>query len=112
MNKKGMSKMNKFLMSILVILILIIALLGLGVYYVKSSENSGWKLPKYSVSGKVIYEPENNSIRVGNVCREGQKKCFSQGYIECKMKNGILNWGEITFCEKNQICMRGECIDG
>jgi|SRR3989339_286368 len=115
MNEKGMSKMNKFLMTILIILILIIAGLGLGIYYVKSSSSSGWQLPKSSVSGNVVYGYENEVGMVesiGNVCREGQKKCFAPGYIECSGKKGSLNWGELKFCGKNQTCKRGECVNG
>ena len=115
MNENGMSRMNRFLMTILIILILLIAGLVLGIYYVKSSSSSGWQLPKSSVSGNAVYGYENEVGKVesiGNVCREGQKRCFGPGYIECSGKKGSLNWGKIKYCDKNQTCSKGECIDG
>ena len=59
MNKEGMSKMNRFLIIIAIILMIIVVCLALGIYYVKSTNNSDWSLPKYSISGNAVYEYEN-----------------------------------------------------
>jgi len=63
----------------------------------------------------------NGSIDEGDICdvpcedqcfSPGQKECIDNGWKECNDFNDdtCFEWGELNYCNEDQICSEGECI--